>query len=169
MKTNWNSLFVSFVIGVVLTLITVFTVMVAKGFSTWGALRLFSDAEVRDLIRDSGVHLPPCAHDLYFAYAGFVDKTIWMKLTVPKDQVWSVVEDSIEKSASEFAPGIPKDFIKEIWQGKDQELDLAWWNPQAVKSPKGWSRHSESNGQHFFEDWVVDEETGTIYVTKWDT
>lgn len=143
--------------------------LMVKGMSKWGALELTTDSEVRSRIDKCGIKLPAEAHDIYHAQSGFVDSSVWMKFTVPKDQIWSVVANSIKKRDHEFQPVIPEHLLKEIDQHADQTYDLRWWMPESVKKPLSWSLHKTNDGGEYFEDWLIDIETGTFYITKWDT
>jgi hypothetical protein len=160
---SWPGLCVGVLIGILLSGAGFAFVRIGRGFATWGALQYDTDATVRGRIQAAGVVLPPEAYGLHYAAAGFVG-SVWMKFTVPKEKIWTVVTASIGKSESDFLPKTPEHLLKEIYQNSDQTYDLGWWTPSAVTSPLSWSR---TEGR-FYEDWLIDMQGGTFYITRWD-
>lgn len=69
---------------------------------------LYSDAQVRQRIMESGIELPPASWNLFYAINGFQDHGVWITFTVPRDQLWSVVEASLQKKREDFTSGIPE-------------------------------------------------------------
>lgn len=167
MKLNALFLVCGIFIGVVLSACGYAVYQIGQGFAGWGALTVTSDAVARNSITGSGVALPEEAHHLYFARDGFQDHNYWIKFTVPKDRVWEVVERSKKRKRADFVSGISQNFLKEIHQAKATKEDLGWWNPATVKRPLGCTFRQNGSMQDS-EDWVVDEDAGTIYITKWD-
>jgi hypothetical protein len=151
---SWPGLCVGVLIGILLSGAGFAFVRIGRGFATWGALQYETDATVRGRIQAAGVALP----------AGFVDGSVWIKFTVPKEKIWTAVTASIGKSESDFLPKMPEHLLKEIYQNSDQTYDLGWWAPSAVTSPLSWSR---TEGR-FYEDWLLDKQSGTFYITRWD-
>jgi hypothetical protein len=136
------------------------------GFKNWDRTDIYSDQEVRTRIRDSGIALPADSWNLFYAIDGFRDHGVWITLTVPTDQLWKVVEASLHKTKADFAAGIPESFLPGVELGGDQKIDTTIWNPQAIKIPLHFSIKEKNS---YFEDWVVDEDTGRIFVTKSNT
>jgi hypothetical protein len=127
---------------------------------------VYSDQQVRQAITNSGIALPPASWNLFYAINGFQDHGVWIALTVPRDQLWVVVEASLHKTKTDFTAGIPQEFLSKVELGEGQKMDTSIWNPQTIKNPLHFSiRQKGSN----FEDWVVDEDTGRIFVTKSNT
>ena len=142
---------------------------IARGFSSWGALEYSTDTKVRALVTKVGVALPTEAHDIHYAISGFVDSSLWIRFTVPKDKIWDVVTSSIGKTEADFERALPKHLLREVHQNPKQTDDFGWWAPSSVSSPMSWSNPREKDGQHFFEDWLIDMDTGTFFITRWDT
>ncbi len=165
----WITLCVGVLIGVLISGVVFVGVQIGRGIATWGELQYYTDTDVRKFVKEAGIALPQQAYDIHYGLSGFVDSSLWIKFSVPKQKIWVVVADSISKSEGDFSPVFPQHLAKEIFQNPNQKFDLSWWNPTSVKSPKSWSNPKEQNGQHFFEDWLVDTETGTFYITRWDT
>jgi len=166
---SWLHFFVGLMLGVILSGLGFFVAQVGSGFASWGALQYETDAKVRSMIQRAGIVLPKEVYDIHYGVAGFVDSSEWIRFTVPKEKIWDVVSGSIGKSEADFISAHPEHLLKEIPLNPDQSHDTAWWNPSSVTSPKSWSNPSEKDGQHFFEDWLIDMETGTFYITRWDT
>lgn len=160
----WLSLSIGVLIGIILSGAGFIFVQIGQGLGNLGALQYETDATVRARIQKAGITLPPEAHGIHYGAAGFVDGSVWIKFTVPKDKIWSVVTASIKKTESDFLPRAPEHLLKEIYQNPKQAYDLSWWAPSAVTSPLSWSR---SEGR-FYEDWLIDTERGTFYITRWD-
>lgn len=157
-------------LGIFLTVATFASREMARGMASWGALELHTDAEVRTRIQDSRIHLPPGAHTLYHASAGFVDGQTWIKFTVPPDQIWTVVAQSIQKTETDFTPTFPENLIEQVHQNPNQTHDLTWWQPTSVTRFLSWSQETHNpSGSHYFEDWLIDLDTATFYITRWDT
>jgi hypothetical protein len=127
---------------------------------------VYSDAEVRQRIKASGIDLPPASWNLFYAISGFRDHGVWIALTVPRDQLWSVVEASLQKKREDFTSGIPEQFLVQVELGQDQKIDTSLWAPKNIKNPMHFSIRK---GSSYFEDWVVDEESGRIFITKQNT
>ena len=162
--------FLGLTIGILLTLATFAILEAARGFASWGSLDLHTDTEVRTRIQNARIHLPAGAHTLYHASAGFVDGQTWIKFTVPPDQIWSVVAQSIQKRESDFTTTFPENLIKEVHQNANQTHDLSWWQPATVTRFLSWSREPKNpSGSFYFEDWLIDLDTATFYITRWDT
>lgn len=141
-----------------------------RGFSSWGALELHTDTEVRNRIQNARIHLPPGVHTLYHASAGFVDGQTCIKFTVPPDQIWPVVAQSIQKTQTDFSTTFPENLIKEVHQNTNQTFDLSWWQPTTVTRFLSWSQETQNpSGSHYFKDWLIDLDTATFYITRWDT
>lgn len=151
-------------IGVILLGAGFVFVQISRGFSTWGALQYETDETVRARIGKAGITLPPEAHGIHYGAAGFVDGSVWIKFTVPKDKIWGVVTASIAKTEIDFLPKMPEHLLNEIHQNPNQTYDLSWWTPSAVTSPLSWSR---TEGR-FYEDWLIDTQSGIFYITRWD-
>ncbi len=161
---------IGLMMGTLLTLATFAIREVARGFATWGALELHTDAEVRTRIQNARIHLPPGAHTLYHASAGFVDGQIWIKFTVPPDQIWVVVAKSIQKTESDFTPSFPENLIEQVHQNPNQTHDTSWWQPTTVTRFLSWSQKTQNpSGSYYFEDWLIDLDTNSFYITRWDT
>jgi hypothetical protein len=126
---------------------------------------VYSDQQVRQTIKDSGILLPAASWNLFYAINGFQDHGIWIALTVPRDQLWTVVEASLHKTKEDFAAGIPQEFLSRVELGTDQKIDTSSWNPETIKKPL----HFSFRKKNTYEDWVVDEENGRIFVTKSNT
>lgn len=142
---------------------------ISAGVSSFGALQYESDSKVRMWVIGSGIALPAEAYDIHYGVAGFVDKSIWIRFTVPKEKIWEVVSASIGKKETDFPSSHPKHLLSEITQDPRQSYDLSWWNPTSVASPRSWSDIEERNGQQFYEDWLIDTSTGTFYISRFDT
>lgn len=163
-----------FLIGLTLGLLIAafgfFSLEFARGMASWGALEIHTDTEVRTRIQNARIHLPPDAHTLYYAIAGFQDHQNWIKFTVPSDQIWTVVAQSIQKKEADFTTTFPENFIKEVHQNPNQTLDLSWWQPTTVTRFLSWSQETQKpSGSHYFEDWLIDLDTATFYITRRDT
>jgi len=162
--------FAIFLLGCVfgaLVLAAVFTVR--KGGEDMKSLDrtdVYSDAEVRQKIKASGIDLPSDSWNLFYAISGFRDHGVWIALTVPRDQLWSVVEASLQKKREDFTNGIPEEFFDKVELGEDQKIDTSVWAPKSIKHPLHFSIRK---GNSYFEDWVVDEEGGRIFITKQNT
>lgn len=165
----WAVLCIGILIGVSLSLCGFGFISIGRGFASWGALQYETDTTIRSHVKAAGILLPPDAHDIHYAVSGFVDHSLWIKFTVPKEKICDVVRDSLSKSESDFAHSSPKHLLNEIRQNPNQNHDLSWWTPASVTSPRSWSNPEEKEGQHLFEDWLIDMETGTFYITRWDT
>jgi hypothetical protein len=157
-------------IGILVTLAFFALRELDRGFASWGALELHPDTEVRTRIQDARIHLPPGAHNLYHASAGFVDGQTCIKFTVPPDQIWPVVAQSIQKTETDFSTTFPENLIKEVHQNSNQTFDLSWWQPTSVTRFLTWSNQTQNpSGSHYFEDWRIDLDTATFYITRWET
>jgi len=161
---TWLSLCIGVLIGIIISGAGFISVQFVRGLANWGALEYETDATVKARIQGAGIPLPSGAHDIHYGASGFVDGSVWIKFTVPKDKIWDVVTGSIKKVESDFVPKIPEHLLKEIYQHSDQTYDLSWWTPAAVTSPLSWSR---TEGR-FYEDWLIDTQNGTFYITRWD-
>ena len=150
--------------GVLISGFGFFSVRLASGFATWGALQYETDATVRMRVKELGISLPSEAHDIHCGVDGFVDHSLWIKFTVPTEKIWNVVGASISKSEKDFLPRMPEHLLKEVEQKSNQTFDLSWWTPFSVISPLSWSR---SEGRSY-EDWLIDKDRGTFYITRWD-
>jgi len=139
---------------------------VAEGMKSWERTNVCSDIQVRQAIKDSGIDLPPASWDLFHAISGFQDYGVWITFTVPRDQLWSVVEASIHKKREDFTIGIPEEFLDQVETGTDQKIDTSLWTPKSIKNPLHFSIRK---GSSYLEDWVVDEEGGRIFITKSNT
>jgi hypothetical protein len=133
---------------------------------SWENTDVYSDIEARQAIKRSGIDLPPASWNLFYAINGFQDHGVWISLTVPRDQLWSVIEASIHKKREDFTTGIPEFFLDQVEMGKDQKIDTSLWTPKSIKNPLHFSIRK---GNSYFEDWVVDEDGGRIFVTKQNT
>jgi hypothetical protein len=140
--------------------------IVGEGMKSWGQTDVCSDVQVRQVIKDSGIDLPSASWDLFHAISGFQDHGVWIAFTVPRDQLWSVVEASIHKKREDFTTGIPEEFLDQVEMGEDQKIDTSLWTPKSIKNPLHFSIRK---GSSYFEDWVVDEEGGRIFITKSNT
>ena len=134
-----------------------------EGFKDWDRTAIYSDQEVRKVIKDSGILLPDASWNLFYAINGFQDHGVWITVTVPRDQLWTVVEASLHKTKNDFTTGIPDSFLDRVELGTDQKIDTSIWNPQAIKTPLHFSINEKNR---HFEDWVVDEDNGQIFVSK---
>jgi hypothetical protein len=103
---------------------------------------------------------------LFYAINGFEDHAVWIALTVPRDQLWNVAEGALHKTREDFSKGIPDGFLDQVEMGKDQQIDTSIWTPKSIENPLHFSIRK---GSSYFEDWVVDEDTGRIFITKWNT
>jgi hypothetical protein len=165
----WLILCVGMLIGILLSGCGFVVFNIARGFASWGALQYETDVKVRSHVKNAGIALPAEAHDIHYGLAGFVDHCMWIRFTVPKDMIWDVVTASVSKSEADFSHSMPENLLSEVFQSPDQEHNLDWWNPSSVTSPRSWSRSKETNGQHIFEDWLIDVQTGTFYISRGDT
>jgi hypothetical protein len=157
-------------IGILLTMVTFVFREMGRGMASWGALEIHTDTEVRIRIQNASIHLPPDAHTLYHAIAGFQDHQNWIKFTVPSDQIWTVVAQSIQKTESDFTANFPENLIENVRQNPNQTHDLSWWQPTSVTRFLAWSNQTQNpSGSHYFEDWLIDLDTATFYITRWDT
>lgn len=157
-------------LGLVIAAFGIFGLEFSRGMASWGALEIHTDTEVRSRIQNARIHLPPDAHTLYYAIAGFQDHQNWIKFTVPADQIWTVVAQSIQKTESDFTATFPENLIENVRQNPNQTHDLSWWQPTSVTRFLAWSNHTqEPSGSHYFEDWLIDLDTATFYITSWDT
>jgi hypothetical protein len=134
----------------------------AEGMKSWDRTDVYSDIQVRQAIKVSGIELPPASWDLFHAISGFQDHGVWITFTVPRDQLWSVVEASIHKKREDFTSGIPEEFLDQVEMGEDQKIDTSLWTPKSTKNPLHFSIRSVRKGSYYFEDWVVDEKGGRI-------
>ena len=137
---------------------------------SWENTDVYSDAQVRKKIKDSGIDLPPASWNLFYAASGgFQDHATWIALSVPRDRIWSIIEASLHKPKEDFKRGIPKMFLEEVEMSEDQKIgpkiDTSLWNPVGIKNPFHFSIQEGS----YFEDWVVDEDGGRIFITKQNT
>jgi len=138
----------------------------SKDFKALDHTDIYSDKQVRQAINESGVSLPATSWNLFYAINGFQDHGVWIAFTVPRDQLWTVVEASLHKTKNDFTAGIPQEFLSHVELGADQKIDTSLWNPETTKKPLHFlirEKHS------YFEDWVVDEENGRIFITKSNT
>jgi len=135
-------------------------------FKAWDRTEVYSDQQVRQAIKDSGIALPTGSRDLFYAISGFQDHGVWIALTVPHEQLWSIVDASLHKTKHDFVPGIPESFLEHVELGPDQKTDTGIWNPRSIKSPLHFSIKEKGP---YFEDWVIDEENGRIFITKSNT
>jgi len=138
----------------------------AVDFKTLDRTDVYSDQQVRQAIKNSGVALPTNSWDLFYAISGFQDHGVWIALTVPPDQLWAVVEASVHKTKNDFTAGVPESFLDRVELGADQKIDTNLWNPQTIKTSLHFSIKEKGS---YFEDWVVDEENGRIFITKSNT
>ena len=166
---SWLRFLMGVLTGILLSCCGMLIVEVGRGFASWGALVYATDTEVQARVKASGIVLPSGAQDIHHAYTGFVDSSLWIKFTVPKNQIWEVVRASIAKSEADFSPRHPENLLEQVYQGRNQKHDLSWWQPSSVKAPKSWSKIKISDGEAFHEDWLIDMETGTFYISRWDT
>ncbi|MDB4354053.1 hypothetical protein N9Z02_01990 [Akkermansiaceae bacterium] len=164
MRLKLSLLLLGMIIGVALCGVVYVLVGFSRGLGQWGGLRYETDGDVRATLQETGIALPNNAYGIHYAVSGFVDKSAWIRFSVPKHEIWSVVESSIKKSESDFSYDQPENLLREIHQDKGQSYDLKWWNPSSVTSPRSWS-HREGR---FFEDWLIDSKSGTFYITRWD-
>lgn len=139
----------------------------AEKLKSWENSIVYSDTQIRTRIKESGIELPPVAWDMFYATSGgFQDHATWIALTIPRHRVWSVVEASVHKTREDFKRGIPRMFLIVVEvseaQKNDGTTDTSLWNPVGIKNPLHFSIQEKS----YFEDWVVDEEVGRIFVTK---
>ena len=139
---------------------------IGVAMSSWGGTIAHSDIEVRRAITQSGINLPPASWNLFYAISGFPDHREWITLTVSRDELWIVVEASLHKKKEDFTSGIPENFLDHVEVGEEQKIDASLWTPRSIKNPL---HLSIRRGDNYFEDWVVDEEGGQIFITKWDT
>jgi hypothetical protein len=160
----WLLICVGMLIGVLISGFGYFFVRMSEGFAMMGALQYETDATVRSRVKKAGIRLPPEAYDIHCGFAGFVDHSRWIKFTVPKDEIWNVVGASISKSEKDFLPRMPEHLLKEVDQESNQTFDLSWWTPFSVTSPLSWSR---TEGR-IYDDWLIDKDSGTFYITRWD-
>lgn len=138
----------------------------AYGMKSLESTDVYSDVQVRQRIKESGIDLPSASWNLFYAINGFQDHAVWISLTVPHDQLWEVVEASLHKQRQDFISGIPEEFLKQVETGTDQKLDASLWSPDTIKNPL---HYSIRRGDSYFEDWVVDEEGGRMFITKQNT
>jgi hypothetical protein len=153
-----------FVLGTVLALREF-----GAGMKSWGRTVAHSDIEVRQAINRSGIKLPPASWNLFYAIEGFVDPCEWITLTVSRDELWNVIEASLHKKKEDFKSGIPEGFLDQVSMHEDQEFDASLWTPRSIGNPRHLSVRRNHEGHSYFEDWVVDEEGGRIFITKWRT
>lgn len=142
----------------------------AERMKAWENTEVYSDAQVRAKMKKSGIELPSASWDLFYATSGgFQDHATWIALTVPRDQVWGTIEASLHKTKEDFKSGIPEMFLEEVEMSEDQKIgpkiDTSLWNPVGIKNPVHFSIQEKS----YYEDWVVDEEGGRIFVRKQNT
>ena len=137
-----------------------------KGMESWGNTIEYSDIKVRQEIIQSGIDLPPASWNLFYAINGFQDHGVWIALTVPREDLWRVVEASLHKKKEDFTSGIPDEFLDQVETNKDQKIDTSLWTPKNIKNPL---HFSVRQGNSYFEDWVVDEEGGRIFITRSNT
>lgn len=138
----------------------------AEKMKAWENTDVYSDVEARQAIKKSGIELPPVSWNLFCAINGFQDHGVWISFTAPRDQLWSVIEASIHKKREDFTSGIPENFLDQVELGKDQKVDTSLWTPKSIKNPLHFSIRK---GDSYFEDWVVDENGGRIFITKQNT
>ena len=169
MKKNIAFFLVGCICGALMLGAAIVLKQIGEGIGSWGRTIDYSDIKVRQTIKESGVDLPPASWNLFYAISGFQDHGVWIALTVPRDQLWSVVEKSLHKNKADFASGIPKGFLDEVEMDKDQKIDTSLWTPKSINHPLHFSIRSNRNGSDYFEDWVVDEEVGRIFITKQNT
>lgn len=135
----------------------------AEDLKSWGQTEVCSDSQVRQAIKDGGIDLPHASWDLFHAISGFQDHDVWITFTVPRNQLWSVVEASIHKKRENFISGIPKEFVGQVEFEQDQKIDTSLWNLKGIKNPLHFSIRKKSS---YLEDWVVDEENGRVFITR---
>src|SRR4051794_1310079 len=87
---------------------------IGRGIASSGDTVAYSDIQVRRAIKESGINLPPVAWDLFYAIEGFQDHGQYIAFTIPRDQLWSVVEASLHKTREDFAPGRPEGFMYRV-------------------------------------------------------
>ena len=105
----------------------------AEKMKSWENTDVYSDAQVRKKIKESGIELPAASWNVFYATSGgFQDHATWIALTVPRDQVWSIIEASLHKTKGDFTSGIPKMFLEEVEMSEDQKIgpkiDTSLWN-----------------------------------------
>jgi hypothetical protein len=151
----------AFVLGIVLALREF-----GQGMKSWGRTVAHSDIEVRQAIIKNGIKLPLPSWNLFYATEGFPDSCTWIALTVSRDELWNVIEASLHKKKEDFASGIPERFLKQVRISEGQEIDTSLWIPKSIKNPLHFSARRNDEGDTYFEDWVVDEEGGRVFITK---
>jgi hypothetical protein len=139
---------------------------------SWGNTIVYSDIEVRDAIKRSGINLPRASWNLFYATDhAFPDSVQWITLTVPHEELWRFIESSLHKEKRDFKQGFPEGnpVWNEIWVNQNQEIDTSLWTPKKVKNPLIFSIKKEDKGSGNYEDWIVDEEFDRIFIVKWTT
>lgn len=159
-----------FLLGCVLGALVLGTVHAIRGIGSfpkaWDRTDVYSDREVRQRIKESGIDLPPGSRDLFYAINGFQDHGVWITFTIPRDQLWPVIEASLHKTKKDFSSGIPEEFLSKVEVSQDQQIDTSLWTPQTIRNPLHFSIREKGS---YFENWVVDEENGRIFITKQNT
>jgi hypothetical protein len=126
---------------------------------------VFSDVDVRQGIEKNGIELPPASWNLFYAFNGFPDHNVWITFTVPRDQLWRVVETSLHKKKEDFTSGLPQGFWDQVQMAEDQKADTSLWAPRSIKNPVYLSIRRDNS----HDTWVVDEEGGRVFVTRMGT
>jgi len=166
MKKNISIFFFGWFCGVILLGAIIVIKDFSEGMKSLGSTVEYSDIKVRQAIKESGIDLPPAAWNLFYAISGFQDHGVWITLTVPREELWGVVEASLHKNKKDFTSGIPDEFLDQVEMDKDQKIDTSLWTPKSIKSPLHFSIRK---GSSYFEDWVIDEEGGRIFITRQNT
>jgi len=168
MKKGFFIYFLGLFSGMVLFGLFLFLRSIGEGFSHWGDTVVCSDAEVIDAIKSADVKLPEGARDLRYAIAGFREHTVWIKFTVPKEQLWKTVQNNIFREKQHLQSEVPKPLSDDILFNRNQHLDLSWWNPKQVQHPLSWNHDENYPGRRYLDQWLVDEEKSTVYVMRGD-
>ena len=154
---------IGFLIGALVIGVALIVRDIGQGLKSWDRTEAYSDVQVRQEIRGNGILIPAASWNLFYAINGFQDHGVWITFTVPKDQLWPVVETSLHRAKSDFTNGIPDEFLNQVEMSDDQKVDTSLWTPEQIKHPLHYSIREK--GQ-YFEDWVVDEEEGRVFITK---
>jgi hypothetical protein len=161
MKKGFLIYFLGLASGMVLLGLLLILWQIGEGFGRWGETVVYSDAEVRKAIEELHIKLPEGARDLRYAINGFQEHTVWIRFTVPKDQLWKTVQDNILREKQHLQPELPEPLRDDIPQDRDQHLDLSWWNPKEVWNPLS-GKKDERQEKRYFEQWLVDEDKSAV-------
>jgi hypothetical protein len=113
--------------GVGLTLLGFVAREFRRGMASWGKPQVFSDAEVRERIKGAGIVLPPDAHALYYASAGFQDYTIWIGFSCSAESADSFMRAYAGSPVAELPTTSPPGWISETPKTMDPKLATPLW------------------------------------------